>query len=342
METRDSGKLGSALFLLFFFESRRIEVMTISFIIAPIVGAFIGYITNDIAIRMLFRPYKTKHIFGLHIPFTPGLIPKEKGRIAKSIGDVISENLMNSEVLGQYLLSESITNKLRSSISGFFETQKQNEESVEQFLMHYLTEEEIDGIVYDINTGLTKKIRNKLYDESVGNKISHIVVEHVMHSLSGDESYGLFNDVIGLPINIGRGILRVVFNRLKNSTERLLSRNINEIIKNNGEDIALNLIGDEVNKILNTPVKELLYGKDELIEKIINKVMGLYWSVITESLPRILATIDISKIVCDRINDMDVAELEKLILQVMKKELRAIVWLGAALGFLMGWINVIL
>ena len=101
METRDSGKLGSALFLLFFFESRRIEVMTISFIIAPIVGAFIGYITNDIAIRMLFRPYKTKHIFGLHIPFTPGLIPKEKGRIAKSIGDVISENLMNSEVLGQ-------------------------------------------------------------------------------------------------------------------------------------------------------------------------------------------------------------------------------------------------
>ena len=316
--------------------------MTVSFIIAPLVGSVIGYITNDLAIRMLFRPHKAKHIFGMHIPFTPGIIPKEKGRIAKAIGDVISENLMSHEVLGKYLLSDTITGKLRSGISGFFEKQKQNDETVRQFLGHYLTEEEIDGIVYDINTGLTKKIRNKLYDESVGNKISHIVVEHVMHSLSGDESYGLFNDVIGLPINIGRGILRVVFNRLKNPTERLLSRNINEIIKNNGEDIVSNLIGDEVDKILSTPVKGLLYGKDKLIENIINKVMELYRSVITENLPRVLATIDISKIVCDRINEMDVAELEKLILQVMKKELRAIVWLGAALGFLMGWINVIL
>lgn len=158
--------------------------MTISFIIAPIVGAFIGYITNDIAIRMLFRPYKTKHIFGLHIPFTPGLIPKEKGRIAKSIGDVISENLMNSEVLGQYLLSESITNKLRSSISGFFETQKQNEETVEQFLLHYLTDEEIKSMTHGINKTLTSQIKSKLSDEAVGNKVAHIAVERVIKGIS--------------------------------------------------------------------------------------------------------------------------------------------------------------
>ena len=70
-----------------------------SYIVGPAVGAVIGYITNDIAIRMLFRPHQAKYIFGIHVPFTPGIIPKERGRIAESIGTAISVNLMNKEVL---------------------------------------------------------------------------------------------------------------------------------------------------------------------------------------------------------------------------------------------------
>ena len=65
----------------------------------PVVGAVIGYITNDIAIRMLFRPHQAKYFMGIHIPFTPGIIPKEKSRIAAAIGKAVSENLMNREVL---------------------------------------------------------------------------------------------------------------------------------------------------------------------------------------------------------------------------------------------------
>ena len=55
--------------------------METTYFIAPLLGGLIGYITNDIAIRMLFRPHKAKYLFGIHIPFTPGIIPKEKGRI---------------------------------------------------------------------------------------------------------------------------------------------------------------------------------------------------------------------------------------------------------------------
>ncbi len=48
------------------------------FLIASIIGGIIGYLTNWIAIKMLFRPYEEKRIFGMKVPFTPGLIPKEK------------------------------------------------------------------------------------------------------------------------------------------------------------------------------------------------------------------------------------------------------------------------
>ena len=96
----------------------------LSYIIAPLLGGVIGYITNDIAIRMLFRPHTAKYIFGCHVPFTPGIIPKEKGRIAEAIGGVISENLMNQEVLQRYLLSEEMLLKIRTSIEEFFEKHK--------------------------------------------------------------------------------------------------------------------------------------------------------------------------------------------------------------------------
>ena len=312
-----------------------------SYIIAPLVGSIIGYITNDLAIRMLFRPHTAKYVFGMHVPFTPGIIPKEKGRIAKAIGQVISENLMNHEVLEQYLLSDAMVGKLREAVDGFFETQKNNPETLGEFIGHYLSEEEIRGIAEGIKGNLAKQIKAKLSDEAIGDKVAHIAMEHVINNLSESESEELAGHIIGVPRAIGRGLLAAILSALQNPAERMLSRNINSILQNNGEEIVTNLIGSELDNFLNTPMQKLLSGKDEQLAKVTNKVEELYRTVITEHLPRILETLDISKIVTDRINEMDVAETEKLILQVMKKELRAIVWLGAGLGFMMGWVNVI-
>lgn len=314
----------------------------LSYIIPPLIGGFIGYITNWLAIKMLFRPHTAKYVFGIHIPLTPGIIPKEKGRIAKSIGGVISENLMSHEVLEQYLLSDAMVDKLRATVDGFFETQKNNPETLGEFIGHYLTEEEIKGIVAGIKGNVGKQIQTKLSDGKIGAKVSHLAMEHVMDNLSNNDSEELLDQIVGFPRTLVRGILRVVLAALQEPAERMLSRNINSILQNNGEEIVANLIGSELDGLLNTPVKQLLAGKDEQMRKVTNKIELMYCTVITEHLPRILETIDISKIVSDRINKMDVAEVEKLILQVMNKELKAIVWLGAALGFLMGWVNVLI
>ena len=69
--------------------------------------------------------------------------------------------------------------------------------------------------------------------------------------------------------------------------------------------------------------------------------MNIYEKTILEKLPDLLNTLDISKIVTDKINSMDVLELEKLILTIMKKELNALVNLGAIIGFLLGLLNLL-
>src|SRR3712207_9226813 len=78
---------------------------------SAIVGAVIGYITNWLAIKMLFRPHKEKRIFGIKIPFTPGLIPKEQGRIAKSVGDAVGNHLLTKEAMVDALKDNKVDDK---------------------------------------------------------------------------------------------------------------------------------------------------------------------------------------------------------------------------------------
>ncbi|HAA33313.1 MAG TPA: DUF445 domain-containing protein [Cyanobacteria bacterium UBA8553] len=64
------------------------------YIAPPVAGAIIGYFTNDIAIKMLFRPYKPIFIGKRQVPFTPGLIPRNQERLAKRIADTIMGSLL--------------------------------------------------------------------------------------------------------------------------------------------------------------------------------------------------------------------------------------------------------
>ena len=324
--------------------------MELSYIIAPLLGGVIGYITNDIAIRMLFRPHTAKYIFGIHIPFTPGIIPKEKGRIAEAVGGVISENLMNKEVLEKYLLSEDMVGKVRSAVEEFIATQQRNGETVSQFLGHYLSKEEIDTIAQNINQSITKQTYEKLANSSVGEKVAHIAIDHVAQKLTIDGAQELLSGIGGALGGLGGmaaglfggNIVAKFLGMLREPAEHFLAKNINTMLRDNGEEIVSNMIGGEVDNFLNKPVCKLLEGHEEQLVQVVNTIESIYRSIITEHLPKILQSIDISKIVRERINEMDVNESEKLIFQVMRKELKAIVWLGALLGLVMGSINILL
>lgn len=321
--------------------------METTYFVAPLLGGLIGYITNDIAIRMLFRPHKAKYLFGIHIPFTPGIIPKEKGRIAEAIGGVISENLMNNEVLEKYLLSDEMIGKVRSAVEGFISTQQQNQESVARFLGHYLSKDEIDSIAQNINQSITKQTYEKLADSSVGDKVAHIAIDHVAQKLTIDGAQELLSGIGGALGGLkgmaaglfGGNIVAKFLGMLREPAEHFLAKNINTMLRDNGEEMVSNMIGGEVDHFLDKPVCKLLEGHEEQLAQTVDTIESIYRSIITEHLPKILESIDISKIVRERINEMDVNETEKLIFQVMDKELKAIVWLGALLGLLMGCIN---
>lgn len=85
----------------------------------PFISAFVGYVTNWVAIRMLFRPHKEKRILGLRVPFTPGLIPRQRVELAKTIGRAVSQELLTGEALVSRIEDREFRGKIYTIIRDY-------------------------------------------------------------------------------------------------------------------------------------------------------------------------------------------------------------------------------
>ena len=114
---------------------------------------------------------------------------------------------------------------------------------------------------------------------------------------------------------------------------------INMAVARYAEPIAGDLVYGETDKLLDTKLCAVIAKYEDRIPGWIERAVGLYVSAVENNTGKALEGINIQKIVEDKINSLEVKELEKLITGLAKKELNAIVYLGALLGFIMGWIT---
>ncbi|HEY9828832.1 MAG TPA: DUF445 family protein [Stenomitos sp.] len=87
-----------------------------TFALPPITGGIIGYYTNDLAIKMLFRPYRAIKIGDTTLPFTPGLIPRNQDRLALRISNAIMTSLLTPEELQKVAQRLLQTERMQAAI----------------------------------------------------------------------------------------------------------------------------------------------------------------------------------------------------------------------------------
>ena len=87
------------------------------FVLLVLIGGLIGWITNKVAIKMLFRPVNPHKILGLTFQ---GVFPRRKDQMAISLADTIERELLSKEVIMNQLLGEEkldlIKEKLKEAI----------------------------------------------------------------------------------------------------------------------------------------------------------------------------------------------------------------------------------
>ena len=87
-----------------------ITLHSLRFFIFPAAGSLLGFITNFIAIKLLFHP--RKKILGIQ-----GLLPKRQPEIATRAGNIVNDHLVNSEEIRTRIDKK----KLLSAIDRFLE-----------------------------------------------------------------------------------------------------------------------------------------------------------------------------------------------------------------------------
>ena len=295
--------------------------MNYTIFIRPLIGAAIGYITNWIAVKMLFRPLKPIKFYKFQIPFTPGIIPKNKKRIAHSIANTISNDLLTEKDLNNLLLSSDIENKIKLSLSNLFD--KNNNITIEEKILDNLPSDTYFNIKDTIINNITNKILNSLDNINVGKIISdqiNIAVEEKIN-----------NSLIRAFIN----------NTMLNSLTATIEEKINLYIADNGENFIKNFVTTELDKYAKSNINSFIENLNNKNINIIDLLIQLYHHFINNKLSIILKHINISKIIEDKINNMNMLELEKMILNIMKKELNALVNIGALIGFILGLLNLL-
>ncbi|WP_414052280.1 DUF445 domain-containing protein [Macrococcus animalis] len=101
------------------------------------IGALIGGFTNYIAIKMLFRPFEPKFLFGKQLPFTPGLIPKRRNELSVKMGEMMTEHLLTPEIFKEKLMTPQTETIIKDFIVRQIQTLKEGEYSIDDFAKRF-------------------------------------------------------------------------------------------------------------------------------------------------------------------------------------------------------------
>lgn len=195
----------------------------IRILILAIIGGLIGYLTNVVAIKLIFRPINPIKIPILNIEIM-GMIPKRKSEIAATIGQIISEQFLSiDEIIDGIITDEdkdNITNYIKLKIKLILdEKMTLIPGTIKLLVQNYISdiiEDEIKSSIDELSEEIIIKANNRInIEEIVKNKINEldlyeleeIILTIVKNELRHIEILGL---VLGFLIGIVQGIITIL------------------------------------------------------------------------------------------------------------------------------------
>lgn len=295
--------------------------MNLQIIAAPVIGGIIGLITNGLAIHMLFRPHREIRIGKFRLPFTPGLIPKEKPRIAAAVGKIVGNELLNEETLSKALCSEEMQNAFYQK----YESIREKMRNDSRLLGEYLEEKGFKDTVGKAEEDIAKKagifIADKMVEENVSEKLLNYAIEEVASNLNP------------MVMAVAGGAIE--------AAKMPISLKIDNLILEKCPEFIGGYLDTSYEDWMKKPVNEVSVLFEEKFPRLKYEIWIVYETLIEDKAEDFIQQMNLPKVVENRINEYDVADLEVMIMEIARKELNALVWLGGFLGMLMGFINLL-
>jgi uncharacterized membrane protein YheB (UPF0754 family) len=191
----------------------------------PLISAFIGWFTNALAVRMIFRPRRPCWVLGVNLQ---GLVPKRRDELARSIGQTVEEHLISHgdilAILEKAEFQEGLDAAIRERIRDFLDTKLaqispmlpmmfsgQLREKVEGLLV-----KEVSRIVPELSAQMMDRLEEHLnFREIVEAKVRSFdldKLEQIIQSIAARElkAIELLGGVLGFVIGLIQVVLLLV------------------------------------------------------------------------------------------------------------------------------------
>lgn len=140
--------------------------MDVKLLLLPIIAAFIGWLTNWIAVKMLFHPKKKIRILFFDVQ---GIFPKRQAALAEKLGEVVAKELISTQDL-----KEKLKNYDADKINGVIEAH------LDKFLKDKL-KEAFPMLAMFLTDGMVENIKKVLMEELV--KVLPLVLDQYIDSI---------------------------------------------------------------------------------------------------------------------------------------------------------------
>ena len=190
----------------------------------PIISALIGWVTNYLAVKMIFRPRKEIRILGIPII---GLIPKRRTDLARKIGETVEKELISHKdiqnIVGSAEFRTEALQTIRTKIDEFFTStlaanpllalvvSSDMQNRVKDRLI-----EELERGMPNLIEGLMQKIETRMdFKEIVREKVEGFELnrlEEIVYAIAARElkAIELFGGVLGFVVGLVQvGILTI-------------------------------------------------------------------------------------------------------------------------------------
>lgn len=255
--------------------------MNLYFFIMPITCGLIGYFTNWLAIKMLFRPYESKKIFNITLPFTPGILPKRKNALAKQVGRSVSNHLLTKDMIKDAIIKDTLNTLVDNIYNKLIEDSK----TIDTYIYQLLGDNK-DNIVEKCETYITNLLYNYLNNEEFKLQFSLLLKDKVIKILEEVDIYSYI-------INNKDSLISEIFNIIEERIEHLKKDEIliKEIIPESYVSKIKKLIIDNNPKFFSYIQNELETNRniDNILKKIVKQICE-------ENLGRIVGSVFYKKV----------------------------------------------
>ncbi|MEX2364138.1 MAG: DUF445 family protein, partial [Balneolaceae bacterium] len=164
------------------------------------ISGLIGFLTNWLAITMLFRPVHRRPVLG------QGLIPAQKERIAYRLARAVSEDLINPEIIKKKIHESQLISKYREKATVYVKNiidDPEFRDGLKTLVVNY-----VDEMIADpkVRSMLAKTVIQQI-DEAVAENSFEKVALKAYSFLKGQEMQVLVEDALHkLPTGIEKGL----------------------------------------------------------------------------------------------------------------------------------------